>query len=565
MVASEDSTWTNPAAGDHQHGAAAALSALCGSNLRYATDLAYVIRAQALRNREVAEWLPRAITATHETIPPALGINDGQAQADDLSELGGMTRLVQFGLSDRDVDWIAHVTGLSRRQTEPPDDPLFLARHQYGCGMTGEEQEVAVEGIAVLTAAAQHERHHDIANLRPMSSLGRALMRMMVRRLRADVDSTSTRTGQTTAAPTRAGGHAVDAAAATRGERAEHAHAPTSWGQSAHGAPAHLNSGGSTIPMEVDAGHPADLAHDLGHRRSDRPRIGVTDGLADRAGQVTRAIQNEIACVRQATANRTLQNYTWSGYLAPFLWLSAVEAAREALRLSLRTAGSPLNGFRATVEWWEGRDVMTSGDALECGYLHALLQEHLANLADPHGWAQGRENRPHRRDLHRPDAWTPRSTAAHADHRTLTGSSVRILPRHIPYQPERRTVLTIHDIASALDRRDQTDENANAPPAALRDDGSVDGAAAQRAHDMLRGIPSPGANQSQWLSAVMWLILRPHYRSLLRPLLVGRQIYGGPFDVVARWLRRAAVLSPAQLVSFASVATGMPAEAFPAY
>eukprot|EP00959_Pyramimonas_sp_CCMP1952_P285251 5964540-Pyramimonas_sp.AAC.1 len=127
-----------------------------------------------------------------------------------------------------------------------------------------------------------------------MSSLGRALMRTVVRRLRAGTDSTSTRTCQTTAAPMRAGSDTADAASATAGERAERTHAPTSWDQSARGAPAHLNSGGSATPMEVDAGHSTDLAHDLGHRRSNRPRIGVTRGLTDRAGQLTRTMQNEI-------------------------------------------------------------------------------------------------------------------------------------------------------------------------------------------------------------------------------------------------------------------------------
>eukprot|EP00959_Pyramimonas_sp_CCMP1952_P335005 7015163-Pyramimonas_sp.AAC.1 len=91
--------------------------------------------------------------------------------------------------------------------------------------------------------------------------------------------------------------------------------------------------------MEVDARHDTDLADDLTHGRSNTPRIGVTGGLTDRAGQLTRTMQNEVAYVRQAIANRTLQNYTRSGYLVPFLWLSAVEGAREALRLSLRTAG----------------------------------------------------------------------------------------------------------------------------------------------------------------------------------------------------------------------------------
>eukprot|EP00959_Pyramimonas_sp_CCMP1952_P166569 3481475-Pyramimonas_sp.AAC.1 len=71
MVDSEDP----PAAGLCQRGAAAALSALCGTNLRCATDLAYVIRAQALRNREVAARLPQVIAAAHDTILAALDTN----------------------------------------------------------------------------------------------------------------------------------------------------------------------------------------------------------------------------------------------------------------------------------------------------------------------------------------------------------------------------------------------------------------------------------------------------------------------------------------------------------
>eukprot|EP00959_Pyramimonas_sp_CCMP1952_P101601 2125717-Pyramimonas_sp.AAC.1 len=199
-------------------------------------------------------------------------------------------------------------------------------------------------------------------------------------------------------------------------------------------------------------------------------------------------------------ANRTLHNYTWSGCMVPFLWLSAVEATREALRLSLRTAGVPLNGFQAMVEWWEGRSVTTSGDALrilrgeaqafsqrsglnvpalqEWGYLRARLQEHLVDLADPRGWVQAGvmlgpqgAGAPPPRGAREPPA--PRgppqarrmgadnSAVSRADHRILTSSSVRILPRPIPHQPEWREI-------------------ANAPPAALPDDGSVDGAAAQR-------------------------------------------------------------------------------------
>eukprot|EP00959_Pyramimonas_sp_CCMP1952_P366253 7670735-Pyramimonas_sp.AAC.1 len=58
-----------------------------------------------------------------DTTPAALGTDSRQMQASGRSEIGGAARLGHFGLADRDVDWIAHMTGLGRRRAERPDDP----------------------------------------------------------------------------------------------------------------------------------------------------------------------------------------------------------------------------------------------------------------------------------------------------------------------------------------------------------------------------------------------------------------------------------------------------------
>ena len=188
MVDANTPSWAAPAAGLCQYRAAATLAALCGARFPYALELTRLIREQALCNPEVAAWLPRVLTSTLGTIPDYGSPGDHGVNDAEHEELGGMARLARFGLTDEHVDWVARVAGFGRQQAERSDDPLYAARHQPDAGMTNNEHEIVVRGVISLIVAAEHDNFLELTNIQTWSPLGRALMRMIVGRLRT-VDS----------------------------------------------------------------------------------------------------------------------------------------------------------------------------------------------------------------------------------------------------------------------------------------------------------------------------------------------------------------------------------------